>query len=425
MRIYLFLFFIILSVDISGQKIWGTVFNEKGDLLTYSSITIKGTTIGASANNRARFSITVTPGTYTVICQHIGYTAKEKQVTIGTQDEEVAFILSEQKLVLKEVIIKNTDEDPAYAIIRAAIKKREGYSKQVNAFTCDLYTKDMMKLRRLPGKIFGRKIPEASRQDMGLDTMGQGIIYLSESISRIASQLPDKFKLEVRSSRVSGSDGFGFTFPTFISFYQNNVTVFTERLNPRGFVSPIADGAISYYRFKFLGSFWENGKEINSIRVTPRRNYEPLFSGIINITEGDWRIHSVDLLLTKKSQLEIIDTLQITQFHVPVNSEAWRIKNQLLHFSFNQFGIDAVANFVNVYSNYDLNPVFDKKYFDKVIIKYDTGVNKKPKAYWDTIRPMPLEKEEVKDYQVKDSLYEIRKDSLLSKQSIDSLRKSQ
>ncbi|MEP7110406.1 MAG: DUF5686 and carboxypeptidase regulatory-like domain-containing protein [Ferruginibacter sp.] len=425
MRTSLILLFISMSVSISAQKIFGTVFNDKSELLPYSSITIKGTTIGASANNRARFSIAISPGIYTVVCQHIGYTAKEKEITITTKDEEISFVLSEQKLVLKEVVVKNTDEDPAYAIIRAAIKKRESYSKQVNAFTCDLYTKDMMKLRRLPKKILGRKVPEESRQDMGLDTMGQGIIYLSESISKIATELPDKFKLEVKSSRVSGSGGFGITFPTFISFYQNNVTVFTERLNPRGFVSPIADGAIGFYRFKFLGSFWENGKEINSIRVTPRRNYEPLFSGVINITDGDWRIHSVDLLLTKKSQLEIIDTLQITQFHVPVNNDVWRVKNQLLHFNFNQFGIDAVANFVNVYSNYNLSPVFAKKYFDKVIIKYDTGVNKKPKAYWDTIRPMPLEKEEVKDYQVKDSLYEIRKDSMLSKQSIDSLKKQQ
>ncbi|MCW3091258.1 MAG: carboxypeptidase-like regulatory protein [Ferruginibacter sp.] len=425
MRTILFLLSLFFSFNLSAQKVFGTVINERGDLLPYSSITVKGSTIGASANNRAKFSIALSPGSYTLVCQHIGYAALEKNIVITKGDVELTFVLSEQKLVLKEVIIKNTDEDPAYAIIRAAIKKRELYNKAVKAFTCDLYTKDMMKLRHLPKKIFGRKVPNDSREEMGLDTMGQGIIYLAESISKIATELPDKFKLEVKSSRVSGSGGFGFTFPTFISFYQNNVTVFTERLNPRGFVSPIADGAIGFYKFKFLGSFWENGKEVNSIRVTPRRNFEPLFSGVINITEGDWRIHSVDLLLTKKSQLEIIDTLQITQFHVPVDNETWRIKNQLLHFNFNQFGIDAVANFVNVYSNYNLSPVFAKKYFDKVIIKYDTGVNKKSKAYWDTVRPMPLEKEEVKDYQVKDSLYEIRRDSVLSQQSIDSLKKKQ
>jgi Family of unknown function (DUF5686)/CarboxypepD_reg-like domain len=423
-RIFLF-FFIICYYNVTAQKIVGTVFNEKGDLLPYSSITVKGSTIGASANNRAKFAIPLSPGTYTVTCQHIGYATQEKIITITALDEEVPFVLKEQKLQMKELIIKSNGEDPAYQIIREAIKKRSFYGKQVNAFTCDLYGKDMIKLRRLPKKIFGKKIPDDDRQEMMLDTLGMGIIYLSESVAKVAAQQPNKFKMQVVSSRVSGSSGFGFSFPTFISFYQNTVSIFAEQLNPRGFVSPIADGAIGFYKFKFLGSFWENGKEINSIRVIPRRNYEPLFSGIINITENDWRIHSADLILSKKSQLEVIDTLQITQFYVPVNDEVWRVKNQLLHFNFNKLGIDAVGNFVNVYSNYDVAPAFSKDYFDRVIIKYDTDVNKKPKTYWDTIRPVPLEREEVKDYEIKDSLFEKRRDEGNSKFTIDSLKKKQ
>ena len=425
MRKILLLISILVSIKASAQKIYGTVFNDKGDLLSYSSITIKGTTVGASANNRAKFAINVVPGTYTVVCQHIGFTTQEKKITVTNIDEEAIFVLTEQKLVMKEVIVKSNGEDPAYQIIREAIKKRPLYLKQVTAFNCDLYTKDMIKLRHLPNKIFGQKIPDEDRQEMMLDTLGMGIIYLSESIANVSIQQPDKFKMRVISSRVSGSSGFGFSFPTFISLYENNVSIFDGQLNPRGFVSPIADGALSFYKYKFLGSYWEDGREVNSIRVTPKRNYEPLFSGIINITENDWRIHSFDLVLTKKSQLEIIDTLQITQFHVPVNADVWRVKNQLLHFNFNKLGIDAVGNFVNVYSNYDVAPNFSKDYFDRVIIKYDTNVNKKNKAYWDTIRPVPLEKEEVKDYLVKDSMFERQKDSGISRLALDSLKKKQ
>jgi hypothetical protein len=421
----LLLFFIPLSLHSSAQKIYGTVFNNKGDLLPYSSVTIKGTSIGASANNKAKFSFTVAPGTYVVTCQHIGFTKQEKTVVVKNQDEEVTFILADQKLNMKEVVVKNTDEDPAYAIIRQAIKKREYYGKQVKAMECDLYTKNVMKLRKLPKKILGKKIAEEDRNDMGLDSSGKGIIYLSESVSKVHVQQPDKFKMEVLSSRVSGSDNFGLAFPTFITLYTNNIKIFTERFNPRGFVSPIADGAIGFYKFKFMGSFFEDGKEINTIKVTPRRNYEPLFSGVIYITDGDWRIHSCDLVLTKTSQLELIDTLQITQIHVPVNNDVWQVKDQLLHFNFKQFGIDAVGNFVNVYSNYNVNAVFGKKYFNNIIVKYDTGVNKKPVTYWDTIRPVPLEPEEKKDYQVKDSIYQLQKDSLLSKRSVDSLNKNQ
>lgn len=425
MQKLLLLCFLLIAFASRAQKITGTVFNSTGDLLPYASITVKGTSQGASANNKAKFSINLTPGTYTLVCQHIGYTRQEKTVTLGKQDEELAFILTDQKLEMKEVLVKTGGEDPAYQIIRNAIKKRNYYGNQVNSFECDVYTKDLIKLRSLPKSVFGQKIEADDKKEMGVDSAGKGIIYLSESIAKVHAKQPDKFKMEVLSSRVSGSSGFGFSFPTFISLYKNNVTVFTERLNPRGFVSPIADGAIGFYKFKYLGSFWEDGKEINSIRVTPRRSYEPLFSGTINITEGDWRIHSFDLTVTKKSQLEILDTLQLTQIHVPVGNDIWRVKNQLIHFNFNFFKIDAIGNFVSVYSQYNINPEFPKKFFDKVIIKYDTAVNKRPKAYWDSIRPVPLEPEEAKDYKVKDSIFQYNKDSVWSKRDIDSLRKKQ
>lgn len=422
--LYLLFLTVIFPSALSAQKIFGTVFSETGDLLPFSSITVKGSSTGASANNRGSFSFSLPQGTYTLVCQHIGYTAVEKTITVS-KDMEITFILKEQKFTLQEVVVKSGSEDPAYEIIRQAIKKRPYYHTQVNAFTCDLYTKDLIKLRNLPDKILGRKIPDDERNELMLDSSGKGIVYLSESVAKVNLQLPDKFKMEVISSRVSGSGDFGFTFPAFISLYDNNVNVFQNRFNPRGFISPIADGALRFYKYKFLGTFFENGKAINSIRVIPRRTFEPLFSGVINITDGDWRIHSFDLLLTKTSQLELLDSLQITQQHVPVNENTWRVKSQLLHFNFNQFKVDAIGNFLSVYSDYNVNPVFGKKFFDRIVIRYDTAVNKKPKSYWDTTRPVPLETEELKDYQVKDSIYESRKDSLLSQKDIDSLNKRQ
>jgi hypothetical protein len=426
MRKFLLLIFLGLSLHSSSQKIYGVVYNANGDLLPYASISIKGTTIGTNANDAAKFSLHMAPGKCIVSCQYIGYHTQEKEITIvDTVSAETIFILSGQKLELAEIKVKKRKEDPAYEIIRQAIKWRKYHSQQVKAFQCDLYTKNMIRLRHLPEKFIGKKIPADDINALKLDSSGQGIIYLSESISKISSQQPDKFKQEVTSSRVSGSNNFGFAFPSLINFYQNNVTVFNGKINPRGFVSPIADGAIKYYLFKYLGSFWEDGKEINSILVVPRKNYDPLFAGIINITEGDWHIHSINVLLTSKQSLEVLDTLEINQLYVPVNKSIWQIKNQLLHFGFQKFDIDAIGNFLNVYSNYTIVPALPRNTFDNIVIKYDTGLNKKPVAYWDSIRPVPLEKDEVKDYEVKDSMYEIEKDSALSKSTLDSLQKKQ
>jgi len=406
-------------------RISGTVTDEKGNPLPYASVFVKGTTKGTTANNQGKYFLELDPGTYSILCQYVGYARAEKSVTVSGDNVVVDFQLTLQQTTMKEVVVHAGGEDPAYEIIRNTIKKKKDYIAPLDSFTCEAYIKTLIKTRKLPKKILGQRIEENDRKEMHVDSAGKGIIYLSESLTKISFKKPDKTKLEVLSGREAGSNGYGFNFPTFINFYNNNVNVLASQLNPRGFISPIADAAMNYYRYKYLGSFFEDGKEINQIKVIPRRNYEPLFSGTINITEGDWRIHSLELVLTKQSQLEILDTLRIKQIHVPINKDVWRTKDQVVYFTFNLFGIDAVGNFLNVYNKYDADPSFSKKYFNNVVMAYDTAVNKKSKQYWDSIRPVALEAEEARNYKIKDSIFQYQRDSVWSKRTIDSLRRRQ
>jgi hypothetical protein len=42
---------------------------------------------------------------------------------------------------------------------------------------------------------------------------------------------------------------------------------------------------------------------------------------LINIVDEDWRIHSFELQVTKENQLEVLDTIKITQLYVPVSND--------------------------------------------------------------------------------------------------------
>jgi len=425
-QLLLLLITAIVSSSVFAGRISGIVTDDKGDPLPYASVFVKGTTLGTTANNRGKFFLDLETGNYTITCQHVGYTRQEKPVTVINGAQELNFQLLLQQTTMKEVIVRAGAEDPAYEIIRNAIKKKKDYVEPLDSFTCEAYIKTLIRARKVPKKILGKKIEESDRQDMGVDSAGRGIIYLSESLTKIASKKPGKLKLEVLSGRESGGNGFGFNFPTFTNFYNNNVNVFAmQQLSPRGFISPIADGALSYYRYKYLGSFFEDGKEINQIKVIPRRRYEPLFSGTINITEGDWRIHSLDLMLLKESQLQILDTLIIRQIHVPIGNNIWQTKDQNIYFTFNIFGFDAIGNFINVYNKYDANPQFSKKFFNNVVMAYDTAANKKTRQYWDSVRPVQLEAEEALNYRIKDSAFLAQRDSARSKHTIDSMRRKQ
>ena len=102
-------------------RISGTVTDDKGDILSFSSILLKGTTRGTTANNEGKYFLNLEPGTYTIVCQHVGYSREEKTITIGDESLTLNFQLHIQELTLKEVIVKK-GEDPAYEIIRHAIK---------------------------------------------------------------------------------------------------------------------------------------------------------------------------------------------------------------------------------------------------------------------------------------------------------------
>ncbi len=419
------LFFLSFMHAALAGRISGTVTDDKGNILAYASVYVKGTRTGTTSNNHGNYFLDLSPGNYSIVCQYVGYARQEKNITVTADAATLNFQLALQQTSMKEVVVKAGGEDPAYDIIRHAIKKRKSYENPLDSFTCEVYIKALVKSRSLPAKMMGKTLKDEDRKEMGVDSEGRGILYLSESLTKISFQKPEKIKLEVISGRESGSNGYGFNFPTFINFYSNNVSVFIPRFNPRGYVSPIADGALNYYKYKYLGSFFEDGKEINQIRVTPKRKYEPLFTGTINITEGDWRIHSLDLMLVKESQLELLDTLTIKQIHTPVTKEVWRTQNQVTHFAFKKIGIDVEGNFLNVYNNYDLGPAFKKKYFNNVVVKYDTSVNKKSIAYWDSLRPVPLEPEEIANYLQKDSLYRAEHDSSYLRKLNDSLRRNQ
>ncbi len=414
MRQLLFFFiFSALPLTIFSQKIKGVIADNAGNKLSFASVFIRENNQGTNANSEGKYSLKTEPGEYTIVCQHVGYKKEEKKISVGTDDIELNFVLVLQEMTLAEVVVKNA-EDPAYAIIRNTIKKRNFYEKQFASFQCEVYAKGQLRVRKYPDKFLGQKVDFEDG-----DTGRQKMIYLSETISRYSVDKPNKEKIEVISSKVSGqSDGFGLSAPRFFSFYKNNVFI-GNNLNPRGFISPISENALNYYRYKLEGTYFEDGREISHINVMPKRKFEPLFSGYMDIVADEWRIHSLQLTLTRTSQMQFVDTLKIEQMYRPLNKEVWFFASQVIYPAIKMFGFDAYGSFVNIYSKFNTEPVFGRKMFDQTILKYTDSANKRPNEYWEKARPVPLLEDEEKDYKRKDSLEQARKDPAY----MDSLQK--
>ena len=422
-------FLLLLSLhSISQTGIQGVTKSTSGEILPLPTVYVKGTTNGTTSNSEGQYFLKLDPGTYSILAQYVGYKVTEKRVSVNAgETKKLDFELAEQALQLKEVVV-TAGEDPAYRVIREAIKKRKFYKDEVKAFKTDTYLKGLFRLNERPDKILGQKI-----------TIDTGILYLSESVSEFSFERPDKVSERMISSKVSG-DEQGFSFNQASDFNINAYERFIDLSQERDYVSPIAPNAFLFYDFEWLGYFEENDKIINKIKVIPKRSTDPVFEGVVYIVEDEWRFHTIDLYVTKARGLEFIDSLQINQVFAPAEHDIWMPLSQKYAFKFGAFGFKGSGYYIGIYSNYQVEPNYDiyreeelfqekfgeegekdlfkKEDFTSEILFVEDGSNERDSTYWQAIRPIPLTEIEVEDYQVKDSI-RLVKESPAYKDSVD------
>ncbi|WP_100342615.1 DUF5686 and carboxypeptidase regulatory-like domain-containing protein [Mucilaginibacter auburnensis] len=396
----------------------GKISDDNGHSIPFATVYIQNSTNGTSANNEGEYTLTLNKGQRTIVYRAVGY--KQEIINIDLQKNEVKdVILKTEVYQLQTVSISAKGEDPSYAIIREAIKKRKFHLKEVKNFTADVYIKGLQKMLDAPKRFMGRDI-SAATQSMGLDSNRRGIIYLSESQSKLSFSYPDQVHEEMISSKVSGNNrafSFNRASDLKVDFYENYQDWGEISLRP--LISPIADNALFYYRYKYIGQATQDGQQVNKIQVTPRREHDPCFEGFIYIQDDSWRITAADLFITKKANIRFVDTLRVNQQFLPVKANAWLPSTVRFDFTAGLLGFKVGGYFICVYSNYDVNPTFGKKDFNE-LLRITRDVNKKDSLYWLEQRPIPLTDEEKNDYRKKEALALKRE----SKPYLDSLDKA-
>jgi hypothetical protein len=395
--------FTLFSAAAQDIVVSGKITDDNGEPVSFASIYLKNTSKGTSANYKGEYQLKIPKGKLSLIFKAIGYKQVLKELDI-TENTTLNISLTAEILSLKEVTVKANREDPAYAIMRQAIRLRKKYLTEVKAFSCNSYIKGLSRLKDAPKKFMGNDV-QGNLKSMGLDSGKRGVIYLSESVSKYNFAHPNHIYEEMISSKVSGnSNGFSFNQATdfFLSFYNNLINI--QGLSRSGFISPVAENALLSYRYKLVGSFFEGDVEINKIAVLPRRKSDQVFKGYIYITENTWRIHSVDLTITNDAMVEVIDSLNIRQQYIPVGDDKWMPATQKYSYSGGMFKFKFSGEYVGVFSNYNIDPHFSKNFFSSKLMKVNADANQKDSTYWLNTRPMPLTTEESRDYVRKDSI---------------------
>lgn len=408
--LYLRVLFVLLLLFISTFCI-SQVFTLSGKIsgnnesLPFASVYIKGTSKGVTSNDEGAYSMKLEKGNYTLVFQYIGFSKKEIKIDLN-QSKELNVDLKLDGVSLKEITVI-AGEDPAYPIMRQAIKKRSYFAEEVKTYSCQAYVKGLQRLVSIPEK-FKKLIKFTSGEKV--DSSLFGIIYLSESESNYYFKHANKQKEIMYSSRVSG-ESQSFSFNQFnqlkFDFYQNLINIMG--IAERPLVSPLNNNAFLFYKFKLLGTYTDEGKIFNKIEVKSKRETDPCFNGIIYIQENTWRLTGVDLQLTKAQKIKFVDTVHIKQLFSPLETDSvWMPVNHNFSFSFRFLGIVGNGYFNATAKNFNLNPNLNESFFSNELLVVNDDANKKDSIYWKQNRPTPLTQEEEKDYENKDSLEKIQ-----------------
>jgi hypothetical protein len=428
----------------------GRITTTQNEALPYAGILLKGTSTGTMSNQEGQFELVLGPGEYEVIFQYLGFKTTTKPVMVGTEFIELNIQLEEQPLNLSTFKVGEGKEDPAYAIMRKAISKARFHQLQVRSYSAKAYTK----ASGVP-----TKIPFLLERRLKKEGIEEGKVILNEAISEITFRRPENYKERVISTRNSLDN----------SIPSPNQYILASFYNPEvaGNITPLSPKAFAYYKFEYEGFFEDRGEIINKIKVIPKAYGEGVMKGSLYIIEDRWAIHSFDFQTVNQGL-----SIHAKQLFSPVKN-VWLPINQQFRLKGGYLGFAGEFNYVISlnYTQLDVDPnlqenvvvkdktekppqgkpekkadlaqlieqqkEFSAKNFRKVVKEYekedkkarkqqgedtrivrqdsvviDSMANKRDLSFWQELRPVPLSKQEIKSYQVHDSIIVVKREQV-------------
>jgi len=392
----------------------GVITDENNESIPYATVCINNTTIAASSNIKGEYYIELENGIYDIAFYFLGYEKKIVSVTISNANKQLNVSLAPATFNLTEAVVSADKEDPAYAIIRNAIKAKEKYKNVPEAYSCKAYIKSTMVKEYLKKGKVDSLTKEVPKEELTKERMNflesYSTVYFKgpnqlKEVKEAYNDMTDPetenisvgFSINENPDAIQGQDVKVDLFKTKISdaqfnFYENLVSV--PSLSKSPIVSPLHYATFLSYKFHFEQSFYENGLWVNKISVIPRRTDASLVSGYIYIVDSLWCIKSVDFTVDPAT-LNFFEYFRIIQNFTLSDSNKWLLTQEEFFHDSKEGKQTNYGNTIIKYSDYDLNIVFKKNFFNNELSVILDDAYDKDSLYWDKIRPVTLKADEL------------------------------
>jgi hypothetical protein len=415
------LFFPILAQ--TSYKISGRITDAStGEGIPFVNIAIKGKTVGTTSDENGKYSLTSTQTGDSLLFSSLGYQNRSyRLISVATQTVDA--ILKSAATNLQEVKIYAKGGDPAYRIIREAIRRRDQFDPdQLTAFQYESYSKveayvnnfaNKRKKGHRPGPV-GRLL---SRLPAIYDSQGKPVVpvYVSETFSEYYQRSnPHKTKERILKSRASGvgiSDGgvaaqlTGSSFQQY-NFYRNYISLLRKDLP-----SPLGQAWQTIYTFRLIDTVTVGGIVCYQIDFEPKRATDLAFSGTTWIDTTRLGLSQIDAKIGQKANINFVDEIRIEQEWEDVadssqtSSVRLPVLTQLL-IDTDEPSPNAPGALVRLYiaaRNVKVNKPLESKFYEPPLELGENYSEKSP-TFWQGIRPEGLSQDELRAFTIVDSV---------------------
>ncbi len=404
-------YFKILGIEEDYTKLTGRVTNTEGQPLPFSHVNIAGKNKGTVANDSGYFELEIRRRDIELAFSHVGYESKTLSVKSENLSQQLHIELAGESLMLDEVVISTNYENPAQEIMKQALERRKIYKEKLNSYSARVYVRTRQYLESLPDKLHPL---------IGKNTFPEkGIFELSETESEIYYQQKPKRFREIMVSSVNKVRSKIRPFSWHrasnmgIDFYKQLIKLDGQR----EIISPFSSNAFFYYNFEYHGLQKQGNHSIHKIELKPRRDSDPVFDGYIYIADSTWDLSAIDVKIRPVS-LRFLTAASINQKLLPQEDGFWLPVAQNKKLKAKVLGVELLSDDDMLYSEYDVNRIFTREFFQKSSFEIDPAANKKDSSYWEIKRPLLMTDHEREFYGNVDS---VENSARVNKYTLDNL----
>lgn len=312
--------------NLSRRLICGkTIDIDTGEDLPFTNVYIKGTITGVVSDFDGSFCLQVPIATDSISFNAMGY----KNLSIATKDlkDSINTIgLKSQAFTLGEIIVE-PDDAPRQLIRNVIANKKRNNPAKYERTSFEKYTRWEYALNNISEKAGNNWILKNAQDLMRFDEDSNKYlpVYFSETLSFNETQKkPKKLRTTILGDNTKGIDifkqyeigGFSSAMDVEVSFYENVIKV----VGGTGFVSPIADNALQYYKFYITDSVYTtDSTKVYTVRYKPKDTGNKAFEGTMDIETKYYSLQRIDATMPKYTNINFVKKLVFNSTYQLVN----------------------------------------------------------------------------------------------------------